>query len=51
MQDKAFHLFAADSDAELDDWVSALQRVVQGNDINQPQAFLERLKDRGLYFS
>lgn len=45
MQEKPFHhLFAADSESELEEWFGALKKVIQSND----SVPLERLRDKGL---
>jgi len=45
MQEKPFHhLFATETEAELEDWVGALKKVIQSNDSTGPQ---ERTKDKG----
>lgn len=41
--DKAFHFFAAESEQELEEWIAALKKVIQGND----SALLERIRDKG----
>lgn len=45
MQEKPFHhLFATETEAELEDWVGALKKVIQSNDSTGPH---ERTKDKG----
>lgn len=40
--DKAFHFFAAESEQDLEEWITALKKVIQGND----SALLERIRDK-----
>ena len=44
MQEKGCHLLAADTDAELDEWVTALKWAVEYED---KQLLGDRMKDRG----
>lgn len=49
MQEKGCHVFAAESEAELEEWVAVLKKVMNTEAQCQvpPQAFLDRLKDKG----
>jgi hypothetical protein len=49
MQEKGFHLLSAESEAELDEWVVVLKRVIQNNEQTAPQQqfFNERMRDKG----
>jgi hypothetical protein len=49
MQEKGSHLFAAETDNELDEWVAALKKAIQSEAQSQStsQAFLDRMKDKG----
>ena len=33
MQDKSFYVFAADNEAEMEEWVGTLKKVIQSNDV------------------
>jgi len=44
MQEKGCHLLAAESEVELDEWVTALKRALEFEDT---QAVSDRIKDRG----
>jgi len=52
MQEKGCHVFAAESEAELDEWVTVLKKVLHTEVQCQapPQAFLDRMKDKGEKF-
>ena len=44
MQEKGCHLFAADSEAELDEWVAALKQALEYED---KQSLGDKMKDKG----
>ena len=46
MQNKSFYLFAAETEAEMESWVTTLKKVIQTNDsISTPS--LDRLREKG----
>ena len=49
MQEKGFHLFSAETEAELDEWVTLLKKVINSEAQCQPppQAFLDRMREKG----
>ena len=44
MQEKGCHLLSAESEVELDEWVTALKRAIESED---RQLLGDRTKDRG----
>lgn len=44
MQEKGCHLFAAESEAELDEWVTAIKRALEYED---RQLLGDKMKDKG----
>ena len=46
MQNKSFYLFAAETEGEMDSWVTTLKKVIQTNDsISTPS--VDRLREKG----
>ena len=45
MQDKSFFTFATDNEIELEEWVTALSKIIRSNDMPQPQ---DRARDKGI---
>lgn len=47
MQEKGAHLFAADTESELEEWVSALKKAIQSETQSQSASFPDRMRDKG----